>query len=170
MALGEYVSVSSQRDTEHALIAQERRELLEDPAGELLELAGIYQRKGMSASTARLVAAELTARDAVAAHVEAELGLDPNVRTNPWHAALASAVAFTIGAMLPLFAMVLAPEAIRILVTFAAVVVALAATGTVSARFGRAHRLRAVGRLILGGALAMGITFGIGAFLGATVV
>lgn len=170
MALGEYVSVSSQRDTERALIAQERRELLEDPEGELLELAGIYQRKGLSAGTAKLVAAELSEIDAVAAHVEAELGLDPHERTNPWHAAIASAIAFTVGAMLPLLAVVLAPPAVRIPVTFAAVVVALGATGSISARFGRARRWLAVGRLILGGALAMGITFGIGALLGATVV
>ena len=170
MALGEYVSVSSQRDTERALIAEERRALLDDPEGELLELAQIYQRKGLSAATAQRVATELTARDAVAAHVEAELGLDPDERTNPWHAAIASAIAFTVGAMLPLLAVVLAPPSIRIVVTFVAVVAALAMTGSISARFGRAHRWRAVGRLILGGVLAMGITFGIGALLGATVV
>lgn len=170
MALGEYVSVSSQRDTERALIALERRELAEDPDGELVELAGIYEAKGLSPTTAQQVAIELTANDAVAAHVEAELGLDPDERTNPWHAALASAVAFTVGALLPLLAVVLAPPAVRIPVTFAAVVVALALTGTISARLGRARRLRAVVRLILGGALAMGITFGIGALLGATVV
>ena len=170
MALGEYVSVSSQRDTERALIAQERRELEEDPEGELLELADIYRRMGLSRATAQRVAVELTEHDAVAAHVTAELGLNPDERTNPWHAAIASAVAFTVGALLPLLAVVLAPPAVRIPVTFAAVVVALAATGGISARFGRAHRLRAVVRLIIGGALAMGITFGIGALLGATVV
>lgn len=170
MALGEYVSVSSQRDTERALIAQERRELEEDPDGELEELVEIYRRRGLTQGTARLVAVELTALDPVAAHVSAELGLDPHERTNPWHAAIASAVAFTVGALLPLFAVVLAPEAVRIPVTFAAVVVALAITGSVSARMGRARRLRAVVRLIFGGALAMGVTFAIGALLGATVV
>lgn len=170
MALGEYVSVSSQRDTERALIELERRELLEDPEGELAELAGIYQGKGLSAGTARQVAVELTAKDAVAAHVEAELGLDPNERTNPWHAAIASAVAFTVGALLPLVAVVLAPPSTRVPVTFVAVVVALAMTGSISARLGQAHRLRAVARLVVGGALAMGITFGIGALLGQTVL
>lgn len=170
MALGEYVSVSSQRDTEQALIAQERRELLEDPEGELAELAGIYRDKGLSAATAERVAAELTERDALAAHVEAELGLDPQERTNPWHAATASAIAFVVGSMLPLLAVVLAPTPARIPVTFVAVVAALAVTGTVSAQMGGAHRMRAVVRLIAGGALAMGITFGIGALLGATVV
>ena len=170
MALGEYVSVSSQRDTERALIAQERRELEEDPEGELEELVEIYRRRGLTHSTARQVAVELTALDPVAAHVSAELGLDPHERTNPWHAAIASAVAFTVGALLPLLAVVLAPEAVRIPVTFAAVVIALAITGSVSARMGRARRLRAVIRLIFGGALAMGVTFAIGALLGATVV
>ncbi len=170
MALGEYVSVSSQRDTEHALIALERRELAEDPEGELAELAEIYRGKGLSASTARQVAVELTANDAVAAHVESELGLDPDERSNPWHAAAASAIAFTVGALLPVVAVVLAPAALRVPVTFAAVVLALARTGTVCAWLGGAPRLRAVVRLIVGGALAMGITFGIGALLGATVI
>ena len=170
MALGEYVSVSSQRDTEHALIALERRELLEDPEGELAELADIYRRKGLTAETAQRVAEELTERDALSAHVEAELGLDPDERTNPWHAALASAIAFTVGALLPLLAVILAPENIRIPVTFVAVVVALALTGSISARFGKARHVRAVVRLIVGGALAMAVTFGIGAVLGATVV
>jgi vacuolar iron transporter family protein len=170
MALGEYVSVSSQRDTERALIALERRELLEDPEGELAELAEIYRRKGLTAQTAQQVALELTANDAVAAHVEAELGLDPDERTNPWHAAVASAIAFTVGALLPLLAVVLAPPAVRVPVTMVAVVVALALTGSLSARLGRAGRLRAVVRLIVGGALAMGITFGIGALLGQTVL
>lgn len=170
MALGEYVSVSSQRDTETALIALERRELAEDPEGELDELAAIYEAKGLSRTTARAVAVELTAVDPLAAHVEAELGLDPDERTNPWHAALASAVAFTVGALLPLAAVVLATPATRVPVTFVAVVLALAITGSVSARLGGARRLRAVVRLVVGGALAMAVTFGIGALLGATVV
>ncbi|WP_024287521.1 VIT family protein [Cellulomonas sp. KRMCY2] len=170
MALGEYVSVSSQRDTERAMIAQELRELAEDPEGELAELADIYRRKGLTVTTAKQVALELTAKDALAAHVHAELGLDPHERVNPWHAAIASAIAFTVGALLPLAAVVLSPLGARIPVTFAAVVIALAVTGSVSARMGGAHRLRAMIRLIIGGALAMGITFGIGALLGATVV
>lgn len=170
MGLGEYVSVSSQRDTEKALIALERRELAEDPEGELEELVQIYASRGLSEPTARRVAEELTANDPLAAHVEAELGLNPTERTNPWHAAIASAVAFTIGAVLPMLAVVLAPPATRIPVTMVAVVLALALTGSVSARLGQAGRLRAVIRLVLGGALAMGITFGIGALLGATVI
>lgn len=170
MALGEYVSVSSQRDTERALIEHERREIEEDPDGELAQLAGIYEAKGLTPATARRVALELTERDPLAAHVEAELGLDPDARTNPWHAALASAIAFTLGAALPLGAMVLAPAAARIPVTVAAVIVALAVTGSVSAWFGRAHRLRAVVRLLVGGALAMGVTWAVGSLVGATVL
>jgi len=168
MALGEYVSVSSQRDTERAMIAQERKELEEDPEGELIELAGIYESKGLSAQTARAVAAELTAIDPVRAHLDAELGLDAEDLTNPWHAAIASAVAFIVGAALPLLAVVLAAESSRIPVTFVAVLVALAVTGSVSARIGGAGRQRATLRLVIGGALAMAVTFGIGALLGSS--
>ena len=170
MALGEFVSVSSQRDTEQALIEHERQEIEEDPEGELAQLAAIYERKGLSPSTARQVATELSERDPLAAHVEAELGLDPDERTNPWHAAIASAVAFTLGALLPLVAVVLAPVSARIPVTVAAVILALAVTGSVSAWFGRAHRLRAVVRLLVGGALAMAFTWAIGSVFGATVL
>jgi VIT1/CCC1 family predicted Fe2+/Mn2+ transporter len=170
MALGEYVSVSSARDTEKALIAEEKRELAEDPAGELEQLAGLYRAKGLSAETAHRVAAELSAVDPVRAHLDVEHNLDEEDLTNPWHAALASAVAFVLGAALPLLAMVLASQTARIPVTFVAVLVALVLTGSVSAWFGRAHRLRAVIRLLIGGALAMGVTFGIGALLGATVM
>lgn len=170
MALGEYVSVSSQRDTERALIAEELRELAEDPEGELLQLARLYEEQGLTPQTAHQVAVELSAEDALAAHVKAELGLDPHERTNPWHAAIASAVAFTVGALLPLLAVVLAPPSARVVVTFVAVVVALGLTGSISARLGKARRLRAVARLIVGGALAMGVTWAIGSLLGATVV
>jgi vacuolar iron transporter family protein len=166
MALGEYVSVSSQRDAERALLERERRELAEDPEGELAELAAIYRSKGLSEETAKVVATELTARDPFAAHVEAELGIDPDDLTNPWHAAISSGVAFTVGAVLPLLAIVLAPADARIAVTFAAVIVALALTGTVSARLGGARHGRAVGRLVGGGAVAMVVTFAIGRLLG----
>jgi len=170
MALGEYVSVSSQRDTERALIAKEKRELAEDPEAELAELAGIYQQKGLSREVAGLVAAELTARDALAAHVDAELGLDPNERVNPWHAALASAIAFTLGAALPLLAVVLAPPGARIGVTFASVILALTVTGSISARLGDARPMRAVSRLLVGGAAAMAVTWAVGALFGAKVI
>ncbi|NKY89075.1 VIT1/CCC1 transporter family protein [Nocardia veterana] len=162
MAVGEYVSVSTQRDSERALLSQEKRELAEDPDYELAELTQIYRRKGLSAATARQVARELTAHDAFAAHAEAELGLDPDELTNPWHAAFSSAVAFTCGALLPLLAILLPPVTWRIPVTFGAVLLALAATGSVSARLGGSNPRRAVLRVVLGGALAMGVTYAIG--------
>ena len=110
MALGEYVSVSTQRDTERALLVKERRELEEMPEAELEELTAIYVAKGASIETARKLAEELTAHDAFAAHVDAELGLDPNELTSPWHAAFSSAVAFTAGSILPIVAIVAAAD------------------------------------------------------------
>ncbi len=166
MAVGEYVSVSTQRDSERAVLAQERRELREDPDYELAELAGIYRAKGLSAETARKVAEELTAHDAFTAHAEAELGLDPRALTNPWQAALSSAVAFTLGALLPLIAILTPPVTARIPVTFVAVLVALALTGSISARLGGSRRSRAVVRVVVGGALAMCVTYGIGQLAG----
>ncbi|MEZ0448911.1 VIT1/CCC1 transporter family protein [Cellulomonas sp. ICMP 17802] len=166
MALGEYVSVSSQRDAERALIATERAELRDDPEGELAELAAIYEAKGISADTARTIAAELTAHDAVAAHLDAELGLDPDALTNPTHAAISSGVSFTAGAVLPVLAVALAPAGVRVPVTFVAVLVALVLTGRISAWLGGAPPGRAVLRLVLGGAAAMAVTYAIGQLLG----
>ena len=166
MALGEYVSVSSSRDSTRALIAKESAELRDFPEQELEELAGLYQARGISEKTARAVAEELTARDALAAHLEAELNIDQNDVASPWHAAGASAVAFTIGALLPFLTIVLVPEAIRIPVTFVAVLVALAATGWIAARIGKSPPLRPTIRVVVGGALALGATFAIGTLLG----
>jgi VIT1/CCC1 family predicted Fe2+/Mn2+ transporter len=168
MALGEYVSVSSQRDTERALLTKERAELSAFPEAELAELAALYRAKGLSADTAAKVAAELTERDAFAAHADAELGIDPDQLTNPWHAAGASALAFTVGALLPLIAILLPPDGWRVPITFLAVLVALAGTGLLSARLGQSSPLPAVIRLVGGGALAMAITYGIGQLLGTT--
>ncbi|MGW4243526.1 VIT1/CCC1 transporter family protein [Nocardia sp. NPDC004722] len=166
MAVGEYVSVSTQRDTERALLTKERRELAEEPEYELAELTQIYRDKGLSAETARTVAEELTAHDAFAAHAEAELGLNPHDLTNPWHAALSSAVSFTLGAILPILAILLPPTQWRIPVCFAAVLVALAVTGSVSSRLGGSEPRRAVLRVVIGGALAMAVTYGIGQLAG----
>jgi VIT1/CCC1 family predicted Fe2+/Mn2+ transporter len=166
MAAGEYVSVSTQRDTERALLAKEARELVEMPEEELEELVQIYRDKGLSEGLARQVAVELTARDAFAAHVDAELGLDPDDLTNPWHAALASAVAFFCGALLPLLAVVLPGDSWRVPVTFVAVVLALVATGLLSASAGDASRRRAVWRNVMGGTLAMVVTYGVGQLVG----
>ena len=166
MALGEYVSVSSSRDTTRALIAKETAELRDFPEEELEELAQLYRARGISEKTAHAVAKELTAHDALAAHLQAELNIDQNDVASPWHAAGASAVAFTAGALLPLLAILLLPMAIRIPVTFAAVLVALAATGWMAARIGKSPPLRPTIRVVVGGALALGATFLIGTLLG----
>lgn len=169
MATGEYISVSTQRDTESALLAKERRELEEEPEEELAELAGIYLAKGLSEETARQVAIELTDHDALAAHAEAELGLDAYERTRPWEAALASMLAFTVGALLPVLTITLLPDDLRIWGTVVSVVVALALTGALSARFTGAHVRRAVVRTIAGGLLAMGVTYAVGGLVGANL-
>jgi len=166
MALGEYVSVSTQRDTEKSMLAKERRELAESPDEEYIELISMYRSKGLSLPTATLVARELTDHDAFAAHVDIELGIDPDELTNPWQAAYASALSFTLGSTLPLLAILLPPANIRVPTTFIAVLLALALTGTISARLGGSKRSRAVLRIVLGGALAMAVTFGIGQLLG----
>ncbi|WP_336644715.1 VIT1/CCC1 transporter family protein [Microbacterium sp. USHLN186] len=170
MALGEYVSVSSQRDSERALIEKEREELRTMPEEELAELAELYRHRGLSEQTAQQVAVELTAHDALAAHLEVELGIDQHDLVNPWHAALSSAVSFTIGALLPLLAILLPPPGWRVPVTFAAVLIALALTGTISARVGGSSRRRAAVRLVVGGALALAVTWLIGSLLGTTGV
>lgn len=166
MAAGEYVSVSTQRDSELALLATERRELVEEPQAELEELAGIYVGKGLSEDLALQVATQLSAHDAFGAHAEAELGIDPDDVTSPWTAAWASMLAFTLGALLPLLCVLLAPAEVRIPVTVLAVTAALALTGWGSARFGYGGAGRAVSRTVAGGLLAMAVTYGIGALLG----
>jgi len=166
MAAGEYVSVSTQRDTERALIAKERAELADEPEEELAELAGIYRDKGLSTELALEVAQQLTEHDALGAHAEAELGIDPDDLTNPWNAAFASMGAFTIGALLPLLTITLFPDSIRVGATVVAVVLALILTGWLSASAGGAGRRRAIVRNITGGLLAMAITYVIGDLVG----
>ena len=167
MASGEYVSVSSQRDSERALLARERRELAEAPQAELAELALLYQARGLAPGLARQVAEQLTAHDPLAAHAEAELDIDPQQLTSPWHAAGASFLSFAGGALLPLLAITIMPSAARLAVTFIVVLAALVATGAASAALGRAPRVPAIVRNVLGGALAMGVTYGIGSLAGA---
>ena len=166
MAVGEYVSVSSQRDTEEAMLAKERRELEESPAEELEELTRIYEGKGVSRATAEVVARELTAHDAFGAHVEAELHINPSELTNPWHAALASAISFAAGAAIPVIAIVTPAESIRIPITFIAVMVALAITGVLSAKVSDSSIMRVTIRVVAGGVIAMIVTFGIGRLFG----
>ena len=169
MALGEYVSVSTQRDTERALLRKERRELREDPAAELDELTALYEGKGLSAVTARTVAQELTEHDAFAAHAEVELGIDPDELANPWSAASSSALSFTIGALLPLIAILLPPVSLRVPVTVIAVLAALSITGAVSARLGGVAPARPVARNIIGGGLALTVTYAIGQLVGGVI-
>ncbi|OZF32327.1 hypothetical protein CH296_12205 [Rhodococcus sp. 14-2496-1d] len=166
MALGEYVSVSTQRDAERSLLIKERRELAEEPEEELAELAALYEAKGLSTETAQMVAQELTDHDPFAAHVDVELGIDPDALTNPWQAAASSAVSFISGALLPLLSILLLPASQRIPVTFVVVLLALALTGTVSARLGGAPSRPAVTRIVIGGAIAMAVTYAIGQLAG----
>lgn len=169
MAVGEFVSVSSQRDSERALLAKERRELLETPDEELAELVGMYAAKGLTPEVARSVAEQLTALDALAAHAEVELGIDPNQLAHPGHAAWASFLSFVAGALLPLLAIALAPIRIRVAFTVVAVAAALMLTGVVSARLGQSHWVRPVLRNVLGGLLAMAVTYGIGTLVGRAI-
>jgi VIT1/CCC1 family predicted Fe2+/Mn2+ transporter len=166
MAVGEYVSVSSQRDVEEADLGRERKELRDEPEQELAELTALLGAKGMSAETARAAAREMTEYDALAAHAAEELGLQLDGLARPMQAAAVSAIAFALGALLPLLAIGLAPASIRIWITAAATLIALTGLGAWSARLGGAPALRAVLRVVCGGAIAMGLTAGIGHLFG----
>lgn len=168
MAGGEYVSVSTQRDTEQAALRLERYELETMPEEEEKELAGIYEEKGLSPELAAEVAHELTANDALEAHAEAELGIDPDELTSPWHAAWASLVAFTVGGLLPLLAITLPGTSIRVWACAGAVAVGLVLTGAVSARLGNARVGRAIARNVGVGALTMLVTYLVGVLFGVT--
>ncbi len=166
MAAGEYVSVSSSKDSEKVLLKKERRELRERPEQELEELTSIYEKKGLTRKTAIIVALELTAHDAFAAHVDAELGIDPNNLTNPWHAAIASAVSFLVGGTIPLIAILIPPEPLRIPVAFISVLIALIITGFLSSKMSGANIAHATLRIVIGGALAMAVTYSVGKLFG----
>lgn len=170
MAGGEYVSVSTQRDTQRAMLAKERWELAEMPEEELAELTAIYVHKGVTPDVAALVARDLTANDALRAHAEAELGIDPDELTSPWHAALSSFLAFVIGAGIPLLASLLPLDPMaRIALIVASVGVALVLTGFVSARLGQAPAGRAILRNFAMGMITMGFTYGVGYLFGAVI-
>ncbi|MCI1661360.1 MAG: VIT family protein [Actinomyces sp.] len=166
MSVGEYVSVSTQRDTEHQIVVRKQTDLERDPAGQERALAELWESRGLSPSTAQRVARELSERDALEAHLTTEYHIDPDDLTNPWAAAGSSFVSFLAGSALPFLTMLALAPAVRIPATFAAVLVALAATGWVSAWLGGAPRGRAVIRLLIGGAAAMAFTFGIGHLFG----
>ena len=139
------------------------------PDEELKELTEIYQEKGLDPDTALQVAEQLTDHDALAAHAEAELGIDPDELTSPWGAAIASFVSFTIGAVLPVLAITLTPPSLRVPVTVAAAVATLALTGFFSAKLSGAQKQRAVIRNVVGGLIAMGVTYAIGSFVGQSI-
>jgi VIT1/CCC1 family predicted Fe2+/Mn2+ transporter len=166
MAAGEYVSVSSQRDSEEADLRLEERELAGDPSGELRELSGIYERRGLSAELAREVAVALSRRGALAAHARDELGLDEQRRARPLQAAWASALSFSAGAILPLVAIGVSPTSARAAICVAVTFVGLALLGDMGAHLGGAPRLRATLRVLVWGAVAMAVTAGIGAVVG----
>ena len=166
MGTGEYVSVSTQRDSEKSILRLEAKELLAMPETEQRELAMMYEEKGLDADLAAKVAAQLTEHDALAAHADVEFGIDPEELTNPWYAAFASMISFTLGSLLPLLCVVLVPAGARIAVTVLAVVIALALTGFVSAKLSLSPRLRAMVRNMIGGLLAMGVTYLIGSLVG----
>lgn len=165
MAVGEYVSVSTQRDSQKAELANEERQLTRDPEYGLKQLTELVEARGIERRVAREVAIQLTAKDALSAHARLELGIDPNELSNPWHAGIASLIAFVAGGLVPLLAIIVTPRAIAMPVTAASVVAALALTGSISAHLGHASKVRASTRTVGGGILAMGITYGIGALV-----
>ncbi|MEY4184361.1 MAG: hypothetical protein RIS07_764 [Actinomycetota bacterium] len=169
MALGEYVSVSSQRDTERADISKEKWELENLPERELAELTGIFESKGLRHDLARQVAVELTERDALAIHLAEELGITEHSNARPVEAAVSSAAAFSIGSAIPLLAIWLASESLRYVSTIGIVIVGLALLGFSGARFGGAKPQRPIARVIIGGLIAMAITMAIGNLFGAAV-
>jgi VIT1/CCC1 family predicted Fe2+/Mn2+ transporter len=168
MAGGEYVSVSTQRDTEQAALRLERYELETMPEAEERELAELYEDRGLSPQLATEVARELTANNALEAHAEAELGIDPDELTSPWHAAWASLIAFTCGGVLPLVAIALPSVGLRVWSCAAAVIVGLVLTGVISARLGNAPVGRAVLRNVGVGVLTMVVTYVVGVLFGVT--
>ena len=166
MAAGEYVSVSSQRDTERADLGLERRELAEDPDAEVRELAAIYRHRGLRTTLADEVAAALTARDALAAHARDELGLDESMLARPVQAAFSSAASFTAGAALPILAMLVAPASVLIPAVIVTALVSLVLLGVAGAQAGGAPILRAAARVGLGGGFAMATTAAVGRLVG----
>jgi len=169
MAAGEYVSVSSQADTEYADLERERKELSEDSAAEHDELAGIYVSRGLTRELARQVADQLMAKDALGAHARDELGISEVMTARPIQAALASAASFSVGAAAPMVAVLVSPAGLLVPIVSAAALVFLAVLGAIGARAGGANVVRATVRVTFWGALAMALTAGIGALFGTVV-
>jgi VIT1/CCC1 family predicted Fe2+/Mn2+ transporter len=169
MAAGEYVSVSSQADTEQADLTRERRELATQPEAEHAELAGLYVSRGLTPALADEVATQLMAHDALGAHARDELGLSELTLARPLQAALASAASFAAGAAIPLLVVLLLPLTAVVPATIGASLLLLAVLGTLAARLGGAPPLRAALRVTFWGAVAMGVTAVIGRFFGTVV-
>lgn len=169
MAGGEFASVSAQRDTEEEVVATEGRLLSTDPGAAERELAQAYVDKGLSEGTARLVASELSASDALEAHAQAEYGLDPHALVNPWAAALSSFVAFSVGALLPLLTILFLPPPVRVWGCAVAVAAGLLATGYSSSRLGGAPPRKPVLRNVSVGLLTMAVTYGVGSLFGIAI-
>lgn len=169
MAAGEYVSVSSQSDTEHADLARERKELSENAEFEHDELTEIYINRGVAPDLAHKVAEQLMAKDALAAHARDELGISEITTARPIQAALTSAATFSVGAAMPLLAVLLSPTSLLIPVVFLASLLFLALLGAIGARVGGANAVRATARVTFWGALAMALTAGIGKLFGTVV-
>jgi VIT1/CCC1 family predicted Fe2+/Mn2+ transporter len=169
MAAGEYVSVSSQSDTEQADLTRERKELSENPAFELNELADIYLKRGVDLEVARQVARQLMAKDALTAHARDELGISQITAARPVQAALTSAATFSVGAAMPLVMVLVSPVGVLVPLVSAASLGFLALLGAIGARAGGASVLRATVRVTFWGALAMALTAGIGKFFGTVV-
>ena len=169
MAAGEYVSVHAQADTEHADLSRERAELAADIGAERQELAAIYVARGLAPELARQVAQQLMVHDALGAHARDELGIAEALSARPLTAALVSAASFAVGAALPLAVAALASERTLVLNVAAASLVCLAALGAIAARAGGTQIIASVGRVTLWGAVAMAVTAGVGAWVGAAV-
>lgn len=169
MAVGEYVSVSSQSDAEKAYIRDEKQDLRDMPEYELDELAREYMKHGVSKKTAHQVALELTKQDALKAHLRMHFNIDPEDINNPWHAAIASLIAFSVGGIVPFLTIVLFPPSQRIVATIVAVIICLFTLGYISARAGGANKGRAMARVVVGGLLAMIITYYVGVLFGTSV-
>jgi VIT1/CCC1 family predicted Fe2+/Mn2+ transporter len=169
MAVGEYVSVSSQRDTEQADIAKERHELATTPERELAELTTIYRHKGLSAPLARQVAEELSEGDVLKVHLAEELGITDQTMARPIQAMLVSGLSFASGAAIPLIAMAAATDSTRLWVTIVVALIALLGLGSLGARLGGAPRGRAALRVFIGGAAAMGLTMLVGNLFGTAI-
>ena len=166
MAAGEYVSVSSQRDAEHADLELERRELERSPRAELAELSRIYERRGLNPDLARQVAVELSRADQLTAHARDELLIDPAALANPMQASFVSAISFIAGAIVPIIVMALTPGSLRVVVTMAVTLAGLVALGSAGAQLGGAPSRPAAVRVFIGGTLALFISLGIGKITG----